>query len=131
MVPFFAFNRSAKDRSLSQLIPTWAKQLAESNSKFLRYLNTLLPKQLQSLDVFDQRDWMLKGLAAIDGEMPLIFTIDALDECPAEDADTLFHILREFLASSELPCFVRFPPGQKYHQSIQRSSCLKPLYRQY
>ena len=108
MVPFFAFNRSAKDRSLSQLIPTWVKQLAESNPQYLCYLHTLLPKQLQNLDIFAQHDLMVKGLASIDHRMPLIFTIDALDECPAEDADALFSILRELLSSLELPCSVRF-----------------------
>ncbi|KAF7343822.1 WD40 repeat-like protein [Mycena sanguinolenta] len=29
LVPFFAFNRSVQNRSLSQLIPTWAKKFAE------------------------------------------------------------------------------------------------------
>ena len=108
MVPFFAFNRSAKDRSLSQLIPTWAKQLAESNAQYLCYLHTLHPKQLESSDILAQRDLVIKGLASIDHKVPLIFTIDALDECPAEDADTLLHLLQELLSSSELPRFVRF-----------------------
>ena len=108
MVPFFAFNLSAKDRSLSQLIPTWAKQLAESNSQYLRYLHTLLPQQLQSLDIFAQRDLVVEGLASIDDKMPLIFTIDALNECPAEDADAFSSILRELVLSSELPRSVRF-----------------------
>jgi len=105
VVPFFAFNRSARDRSLSQLIPTWAKQLAESNSQYLRYLGTLSPRQLQSSDT---HDLLIKGLASVDGKMPLIFTIDALDECAAEEAHDLSRILRELLSSSELPHFVRF-----------------------
>ena len=109
MAPFFAFNRSAKDRSLSQLIPTWAKQLAESNPQYLRYLHDLPPRQLQSLDILAQLKFlMVKGLASIDDRMPLIFTIDALDECPAEDTDSLFSILRELISSSELPHSVRF-----------------------
>lgn len=108
VVPFFAFNRSAKDRSLSQLIPTWAKQLAELNPQYLCYLHTLLPKQLQSSDLLAQRDLMIKGLASIDDKVPIIFTIDTLDECPAEDADTPFSILRELLSSSELPRFICF-----------------------
>ena len=104
VVPFFAFNRSAKDRSLSQLIPTWAKKLAESNAQYLSYLHTL-PEELESLDVLDL---VVKGLASIDNMMPLIFAIDALDECPADEADALFRILRELLLSSELPPSVRF-----------------------
>lgn len=46
VLPFFAFNRSVKDRYLSQLIPTWAKQLAELNPhwQYLHYLHTLFPE---------------------------------------------------------------------------------------
>ena len=104
LVPFFAFNRSAKDRSLSQLIPTWVKKLAESNAQYLCYLHTL-PEQHENLDMLDL---MVKGLACIDDNKPLIFTIDALDECPADEADALSSILRELLSSSELPRSVRF-----------------------
>ena len=104
MVPFFAFNRSAKDRSLSQLIPTWAKKLAESNAQYLHYLSTL-PEPLESLDILDL---VVKGLASIDNMIPLIFTIDALDECPADETDTLFRMLQELLSISELPPSVRF-----------------------
>ncbi|KAF8239126.1 hypothetical protein L208DRAFT_1054985, partial [Tricholoma matsutake] len=119
MVPFFAFNCSVKDCSLSQLIPTWAKQLTESNPQYLCYLHTLLPKQLQNLDMLAQHDLVIKGLASIDDKVPLIFTIDALDECPA-DADTLFTILQELLSSSELPHFVCFLFTVHLDQSITR-----------
>ena len=93
---------------MSQLIPTWAKQLAELNPQYLRYLQTLLPKQLQSSDILVQHDLLVKGLASIDNKMPLIFTIDALDECPTEDPDALYRILRELFLCSELPCSVCF-----------------------
>ena len=108
MAPFFAFNRSTKDRSPSQLIPTWAKQLAESNPQYLNYLHTLSFKDLRSLDIVAQHNLMVNGLASIDHKMPLVFTIDALDECPAEDADALFSILRRLLLSSKLRSSVRF-----------------------
>ena len=108
VVPFFAFNRSAKDRSLSQLIPTWAKQLAELNPQYLSYLHDLPLKRLQSLDILGQIDLVVNGLARIDDKMPLIFTIDALDECPAEDKDALFNILQKLLSNAELPDSVRF-----------------------
>ena len=108
VVPFFAFNRSARDRSPSQLIPTWAKQLAEMNPQYLDYLRNLHPRQRESSDILSQLDLVVKGLASIDATAPLIFTIDALDECPAENADTLLRILHDLLSSSELPHFVRF-----------------------
>ncbi|KAJ7856833.1 hypothetical protein B0H14DRAFT_2164982, partial [Mycena olivaceomarginata] len=83
VVPFFAFSRSVPDRSSSQLIPTWAKHIAELNSEYLDYLRTLPSRQLESSDIQDQHDNLLVGgLARIGREKPLIFTIDALDECP-------------------------------------------------
>ncbi|KAF8345279.1 hypothetical protein F5887DRAFT_1159030 [Amanita rubescens] len=50
-------------------------------------------------------DLVIKGLASIDGKVPVMFTIDALDECPAEEARILFRILRELLSSTELPVY--------------------------
>jgi hypothetical protein len=108
VVPFFAFNRSARDRSPSQLIPTWAKQLAELNPQYLHYLHDLPPRQRESSDIRSQLDLVDKGLASINNTVPLIFTIDALDECPAEDADTLLRALHDLLSNSALPHFVRF-----------------------
>ncbi|KAJ7439533.1 hypothetical protein B0H11DRAFT_1883930 [Mycena galericulata] len=110
VVPFFAFNRSVPDRSSSQLIPTWAKHLAQSNTQYLRYLHTLLPQQLESLDILDQQDPLLIGglTSGIDDGRPLIFTIDALDECPTGEANTLFRALRQLLSRPDLPPFVRF-----------------------
>ncbi|KAJ7871989.1 hypothetical protein B0H14DRAFT_3439202 [Mycena olivaceomarginata] len=110
VVPFFAFNRSVPDRSSSQLIPTWAKHLAQSNTQYLRYLHTLLPQQLESLDILDQQDPLLIGglASGIDDGRPLIFTIDALDECPRGEANTLFRTLRQLLSRPDLPPFVRF-----------------------
>ncbi|KAJ7862119.1 WD40-repeat-containing domain protein [Mycena olivaceomarginata] len=110
VVPFFTFNRSVPDRSSSQLIPTWAKHLARLNPQYLRYLHTLLPQQLESSDIVDQQDALLiRGLASgIDDGRPLIFTIDALDECPKGEANTLFRALRKLLSRPDLPPFVHF-----------------------
>ncbi|KAJ7468904.1 hypothetical protein B0H11DRAFT_2045246 [Mycena galericulata] len=110
VVPFFAFNRSVSNRSSSQLIATWAKHLAQSNTQYLRYLHTLLPAELESSDILDQQDHLLiRGLASgIDDGRPLIFTIDALDECPKGEANVVFRALRELLSRPDLPPFVRF-----------------------
>ena len=107
--PFFAFNRSVPDRSLTQLIPTWTKQLAESNPRFLGYLHTLNLSDLESSDVTEQRDSLLiGGLAAMESNVPLVFIIDALDECPERDADQLLRFLRGILSLPNLSPFVRF-----------------------
>ncbi|KAJ7436685.1 hypothetical protein B0H11DRAFT_2256016 [Mycena galericulata] len=110
VVPFFAFNRSVSNRSSSQLIATWAKHLAQSNTQYLRYLHTLLPAELESSDILDQQDHLLiRGLASgIDDGRPLIFTIDTLDECPKGEANVVFRALRELLSRPDLPPFVRF-----------------------
>ncbi|KAJ6534852.1 WD40-repeat-containing domain protein, partial [Mycena capillaripes] len=112
VVPFFAFNRSVPDRSSSQLIPTWAKHLAELNSEYLDYLKTLPSRQLESSDIQDQHDNLLVGgLASLNGighEKPLIFTIDALDECPKGEATRLFRVLRKLLSGPNLPPMIRF-----------------------
>ncbi|KAJ7753280.1 quinon protein alcohol dehydrogenase-like superfamily [Mycena olivaceomarginata] len=110
VVPFFAFNRSMPDRSSSQLIPTWAKHLAEWNSGYLLYLHTLLPHQLESSDILDQLDaLLLRGLdSEINSGKPLILILDAVDECPREEANQLFRVLRKLLGGSNLPPFVRF-----------------------
>jgi hypothetical protein len=68
------------------------------------------PQQLESSDVKDQLDGLLiKGLArGIDDRRPLIFTIDALDECPKGEATQLFHVLHKLLSGPTLPPIVRF-----------------------
>jgi hypothetical protein len=109
-VPFFAFNRSVPDRSSLQLIPTWAKHIAEFNPQYLLYLQTLPSHQLESSDILEQQDHLLVGglASGIDCGKPLIFTIDALDECPKGEATRLFQVLRELLSGPNLPPFVRF-----------------------
>ncbi|KAJ7936652.1 hypothetical protein B0H13DRAFT_1946364 [Mycena leptocephala] len=110
VVPFFAFNRSVPDRSSSQPIPTWAKHMAELNPQYLLYLKTLLSRQLESSDILEQHDDLLVGglASGIDCGKPLIFTIDALDECPNNEATQLFQVLRGLLSGPNLPPFVRF-----------------------
>ena len=108
-IPFFAFNRSVVDRSLSQLIPTWAMQLAESNSQYRTYLVELPHRSLESSDLVEQRDELfIRGLAGLSSEMPIIFAIDALDECPKGEANSLLRLLHDLLSRPDLPPFIRF-----------------------
>ncbi|KAJ7728304.1 hypothetical protein B0H14DRAFT_3618605 [Mycena olivaceomarginata] len=111
VVPLFAFNRSVPDRSSSQLIPSWAKHLAQLNPQYLLYLHSLHTQQLESSDIVDQRDALLTGglASGIDDGRPLIFTIDALDECPKGEAIQLFRILQELLSEQILQTFVGLP----------------------
>ena len=89
VAPFFAFNRSILDRSASQLIPTWAKQLAQMNPRYLEYLQRLPSHQLESSDILDQQDGLLIGGldSSINIGKPHIFIVDALDECPEGEGD--------------------------------------------
>ncbi|KAJ7460497.1 hypothetical protein B0H11DRAFT_2198967 [Mycena galericulata] len=133
VVPLFAFNRSVPDRSSSQLIPSWAKHLAQLNPKYLLYLHTLHTQQLESSDIVDQRDALLTGglASGINDGRPLIFAIDGLDECPKGEATQLFRILQELL-SDNLPPFVRFLFTYRSDEEILRafagpSTCNIPI----
>ncbi|KAG6906873.1 hypothetical protein DXG01_011586 [Tephrocybe rancida] len=108
VVPFFAFNRSVQACSASQLFPTWAKYLAERSPKYLEYLHSLSSLQLETLDIVDQQDNLLsKGLASLHGQ-PVVFIIDALDECPHEQQAQLLDLLHGLLLLPGLSCFARF-----------------------
>ncbi|KAG6905446.1 hypothetical protein DXG01_002597 [Tephrocybe rancida] len=109
VVPFFAFNRSVQARSALQLIPTWAKYLAERSPKYLEYLHSLSSSQLETSDIVDQQDSLLsKGLASLEHGQPVVFIIDALDECPHEQQAQLLDLLCELLLLPGLPPFARF-----------------------
>ncbi|KAJ6542377.1 WD40 repeat-like protein [Mycena vulgaris] len=122
VVPLFAFNRSVPDRSSSQLIPSWSKHLAQLNPQYLRHLRTLDSQQLESSDIRDQRDaFLVKGLASgINDGRPLIFIVDALDECPKSEAKELFDVLHDLL-SGPIPPFVRFIFTYRSDEDILRT----------
>ncbi|KAG6808049.1 hypothetical protein H0H92_005589 [Tricholoma furcatifolium] len=110
IVPFFAFNRSVRESS-SQLIPTWMKHVAEHDSKYLNYLRNLTDDQICSVDIVDQYEVLLiDGLiSGTENKKPIIFTIDALDECDAVEAKNLLKMLHNLLLPSlTLPSYVRF-----------------------
>ncbi|KAJ6456305.1 hypothetical protein DFH09DRAFT_1505558 [Mycena vulgaris] len=122
VVPFFAFNRSVPDRSSSQLIPSWAKHLAQVNPQYLLHLHSLHTQELASSDIMDQQDaFLIKGLASgINDGRPLIFIVDALDECPQSEAKELFDVLHDLLAGP-IPPFVRFIFTYRSDEDILRT----------
>ncbi|KAG6810047.1 hypothetical protein H0H92_013586 [Tricholoma furcatifolium] len=101
---------AGKERSSTQLIPTWMKHLAEYNSKYLSYLRTLQDDKLCSTDLVDQSNVLLRNglLADIDNGYSIIFIVDALDECKEEEAVELSRVLQSILTFSGFPSFIRF-----------------------
>ncbi|KAG6914987.1 hypothetical protein DXG01_014045, partial [Tephrocybe rancida] len=128
-VPFFAFNRSVQACSASQLFPTWAKYLAERSPKYLEYLHSLNSLQLETPDIVDQQDSLLsKGLASLENGQPVVFIIDALDECPYEQQVQLLDLLCGLLLLPGLPPFARFFITYRTDQAIaQKFNGFSPL----
>ncbi|KAL4257985.1 hypothetical protein AB1N83_010443, partial [Pleurotus pulmonarius] len=88
IVPFFAFNRRFQELQLSQLLPAWACNLAQHYPSYMAHLRAIDSRDVDilgstSIDTQFQQLWA-NGLASISDELclPLVFTIDALDECP-------------------------------------------------
>ncbi|KAL1690707.1 hypothetical protein GGG16DRAFT_55154, partial [Schizophyllum commune] len=82
-VPFFAFNRADLARRAHQLYPTLAEQLARSDHHYLEKLRTLSSSDLRTLDILDQYERLISSLLRDHGALvPIVFVIDALDECP-------------------------------------------------
>jgi hypothetical protein len=120
LVPFFAFNRSVQNRSSSLLIPTWAKELAEVHPPYQAYLHGLQLSDLESTDLVHQQDFLfLKGLASLTNcGKPVVFIIDALDECPKDEVHRLFRILEKLLCEPTLPALARFLFTYRSHGEI-------------
>ncbi|KAJ6503812.1 hypothetical protein C8R45DRAFT_1091581 [Mycena sanguinolenta] len=120
LVPFFAFNHSVQNRSSAQLIPTWAKELAEVHPPYQAYLHGLRLSNLESTDLVHQQDiLLLKGLASLTNcGKPVVFIIDALDECPKDEMQDLFCILEELVCEPTLPVFARFLFTYRSHGEI-------------
>ncbi|KAF7349666.1 WD40 repeat-like protein [Mycena sanguinolenta] len=120
LVPFFAFNRSVQNRSSSQLIPSWAKVLAEVHPPYQAYLHGLRLSDLESTDLVHQQDVLfLKGLAKLTNcGKPVVFIIDALDECPKDELQDLFCILDKLISEPTLPVLARFLFTYRPHGEI-------------
>ncbi|KAL1747110.1 WD40-repeat-containing domain protein [Schizophyllum fasciatum] len=113
--PFFAFDRTRRAGQANQLFPTLAKQLARHDQQYLETLRALHAHQLESLDIQDQHTYLVStSLCGCTPLVPIIFVIDALDECPNVDADssgqrsTLLKMLQKCLADTHLHHYIRF-----------------------
>ncbi|KAI5892695.1 uncharacterized protein SCHCODRAFT_02298765 [Schizophyllum commune H4-8] len=114
VAPFFAFNRYDQERAAHQLLPTLARQLAERNKLYSQYLCDQPSSQLESRDPATQVQCLIRGgLGDCTVGTPIVFVIDALDECSdarlqAEDRRSMLQCLRDCLVDSQLPSNVRF-----------------------
>lgn len=108
VVPFFAYNCTIQELALFQLIPSWAQMLAQHYPDYFAHLHAIDRRDmLQSTDIDVQYENLWEnGLASIAEGLPVVFTIDALDECPEPEA--LFALLEKLVATPNLPPFVRF-----------------------
>ncbi|KAJ8691463.1 hypothetical protein PTI98_011032 [Pleurotus ostreatus] len=106
VVPFFAF----KNQSLPSLIPTWVKHLARHNEGYFKYLHGLNPEDRSTKNTDHQYKILLKqGLSHAYGAKPIVFALDALDECPKEDLNELVSILNNLISlASSLTSSIRF-----------------------
>ncbi|KAF4590948.1 hypothetical protein EYR40_009545 [Pleurotus pulmonarius] len=95
VVPFFAF----KNQSLSSLIPTWVKHLAQHNAGYFKYLHGLTREDRSTRNTNRQYEILLKhGLSHAQNERPIILAIDALDECPKDELNQLMYILDDLIS---------------------------------
>ncbi|KAF4565460.1 POC1 centriolar protein A [Pleurotus pulmonarius] len=130
-VAFFAFNRSAANRSIDKLVLTWAWGLASRDPHYLRYLRTLDMEQVKGSPLDNQvEDLLIKGLKHADSRRPIVLVIDALDECP--QLRSLLDLLDQiFLSSSDLPQHCRFlftcRPNQDILAQLDRPSLIAPI----
>ncbi|KAL4263339.1 NACHT domain-containing protein [Pleurotus pulmonarius] len=107
-VSFFAFNQSVANRSIDKLVLTWAWGLALHDPHYLRYLCNLKIEHIKGSTLNNQvKALLIEGLRHADSRRPIVFVIDALDECP--ELRSLLDLLDEiFSSSSNLPQHCRF-----------------------
>ncbi|KAJ8690991.1 hypothetical protein PTI98_010607 [Pleurotus ostreatus] len=107
-VSFFAFNRSVANRSIDKLLLTWAWGLASRDPHYLRYLRTLDMEHVKGSLLDNQvKALLIEGLKHADSHRPIVFVIDALDECL--ESRPLLNLLDKIISSSsDLPQNCRF-----------------------
>ncbi|KAL1741862.1 WD40-repeat-containing domain protein, partial [Schizophyllum fasciatum] len=126
VAPFFAFDRSDRARQASQLFPTLAQQLARYDRRYLERLRALRTEQLKTTDIQDQYDNLMSTTLQVSVVLaPVVFVIDALDECPNSDVgdienrDVLLKALRKCLGDESLHRNVRFFVTTRPEQDIR------------
>ncbi|KAL1662408.1 hypothetical protein GGF50DRAFT_59068 [Schizophyllum commune] len=107
---FFAFDRGVPDRQAYQVLPTLALHLAWHNKLYHEKLCGLGVDSLSSRDMTDQCGHLIMNALHDDASlMPIVFVIDALDECPAgEERSILLEKLWECMLDERLPQNIRF-----------------------
>ncbi|KAL1725729.1 hypothetical protein EV714DRAFT_220768, partial [Schizophyllum commune] len=111
---FFAFERTNRARRANQLLPTLARQLAYLDPQYYRQLRSLLPAQLETTDIHDQLEYLiLSSFRNYAPLLPIVFVIDALDECPnidvneIENRKALLNSLRTCMSNAQLNYNIR------------------------
>ncbi|KAL0947933.1 hypothetical protein HGRIS_010564 [Hohenbuehelia grisea] len=130
VAPFFAFNRSNRDRHFSKLAFTWAKGLARRCPQYLLYLRELDISSLERAPPLEQHHALLfREKAHVAMEKPVVFVIDALDECPENEFNHLYRLLTQLLSSLTLPTSYRFlltcRPNQRIDEIFDQPSAWK------
>ncbi|KAL1677301.1 hypothetical protein EV122DRAFT_214554 [Schizophyllum commune] len=107
---FFAFDRGVPDRQAYQVLPTLALHLARHNKLYHEKLCGLGVDSLSSRDMTDQCGHLIINALHDDASlMPIVFVIDALDECPVgEERSILLEKLWECMLDERLPQNIRF-----------------------
>ncbi|KAL1725080.1 hypothetical protein EV714DRAFT_222020, partial [Schizophyllum commune] len=107
-VLFFAFDRNDRTRRAHQMIPTLSLQLSRIYDTHLQHLRTLAEDELMSRNIATQYNSLLAPFLRTHMSLvPIVFVIDALDECPdtdeeAEDRNTLLQTLQTVLNDNVL-----------------------------
>ncbi|TRM57248.1 hypothetical protein BD626DRAFT_515505, partial [Schizophyllum amplum] len=113
VTPFFAFDRNNGERQAHQLFPTLAMHLAHRYKEYHDELCRRGIDELSTRDLTDQCETlMVSALGNCTATPPIVFVIDALDECPPSSAtgkrSTLLKELCRCMADKSLPFNIRF-----------------------
>ncbi|KAL1663070.1 quinon protein alcohol dehydrogenase-like superfamily [Schizophyllum commune] len=114
ITPFFAFDRNDASRQAYQLYPTLAESLARYDAQYLGSLRALRTDQLKTIDIEDQYRNLTLSTYHFTPHAPIVFVIDALDECRNDDDKSigeraaLFRTLRACISDRQLPSGIRF-----------------------
>ncbi|KAL1725719.1 hypothetical protein EV714DRAFT_220769, partial [Schizophyllum commune] len=126
LAPFFAFDRSSQDRKAHQLYPTLAAYLLCRCQRYQQSLCAQETNQLATRDIQDQYTRLFgEPICAHTILKPVVFIIDALDECPDAGVDSplrrmLLETLRTCLLDGQLPPNVRIVLTARPDDDIQR-----------